>query len=504
MQQKIRLLTFIGACFSLVFSVNLLAEVSKTAKEAAAHAVASYEYQQIESLRKLVKYNTVAKDGLPSTENPTHIAFKKELAKLSKQLGLDYSDHGYIVVIGLGNSKQRVGMITHGDVQPVTPSKWKQSPFELDTTSEPGKLIGRGTEDDKAPIVNALYAMKAIKDQNIKLQKRIELYVYMAEESDWGPIKEYVKNNELPSINITLDAEYPVVTAEKGYGTISMTFANKKVTFEQAYISDFAGGFFGSQIPEDASVVVENVTDALHRNIQSKVAKQSLVKFSMKRVRNQLTIKALGRSAHSSKPEDGINAITHLAAILSDTKWPNNQYGAMVNLINDLLGTDLYGKHFGMIAYSDSFMGPMSVQPTVIKNNESGTKLSINIRRPKGKKNSQLKSEFEQALSQWQTENRFTLQNIDLQIGDPFVQNEAPQITTLLEVFSHYTKIENPQPISIGGGTNSRLFPTAVSFGPAMPGKEYTGHSEHEFITAEQFSLNLEMYTAVLVELAKE
>jgi dipeptidase D len=84
------------------------------------------------------------------------------------------------------------------------------------------------------------------------------------------------------------------------------------------------------------------------------------------------------------------------------------------------------------------------------------------------------------------------------------VQSDAPQIDTLLEVFEHFTKIKNPQPISIGGGTNSRLFPTAVSFGPAMPGEEYTGHSEHEFITADQFILNLKMYTAVLVELSKE
>ena len=63
--------------------------------------------------------------------------------------------------------------------------------------------------------------------------------------------------------------------------------------------------------------------------------------------------------------------------------------------------------------------------------------------------------------------------------------------------------IKNPQPVSIGGGTNSRLFPQAVSFGPAMPGAVYSGHSEHEFITHEQLLLNLSMSTAVMVELAK-
>ena len=65
------------------------------------------------------------------------------------------------------------------------------------------------------------------------------------------------------------------------------------------------------------------------------------------------------------------------------------------------------------------------------------------------------------------------------------------------------TGIKNAKPVAIGGGTNSRLFPSAVSFGPTMPGKEYSGHSEHEYISMAQFVLNLKMYTAVFIELAK-
>lgn len=56
--------------------------------------------------------------------------------------------------------------------------------------------------------------------------------------------------------------------------------------------------------------------------------------------------------------------------------------------------------------------------------------------------------------------------------------------------------------MSIGGGTNAKLFKRAVSFGPSMPGKAYTGHSEHEFITQEQIKLNLQMYTAMMIEVA--
>ncbi|MEW6982159.1 dipeptidase [Colwelliaceae bacterium 6471] len=479
-------------------------QVSSIADKTAQYAVNTYQHAMVESLRKLVMHNTVAVEGVSALDNPAHIAFKKELKSQASALGLDYQDQGYVVIISLGESDERVGVITHGDVQPVNPSKWKKSPFTLDLTSEPGLLIGRGTEDDKGPISTALYAMKAIKDQNIPLNKRIELYVYMAEESDWEPLKAYIKNHTLPKVNITIDAEYPVVTAEKGYGTIKMTFPdNDKINQSVPYLSTFSGGFFGSQIPEDAQTSIENASPELLAKLQTKALTHHGMQYSYELKNKQLTITALGKSAHSSKPNDGINAITHLADLLSDIAWPNNTSGALVNFINECLGTGLYGKKFGDIAYQDDFMGAMTVAPTVLKQLDSGIELSINLRRPRGKTKEQLESQINDVLTTWQQKNQITLLNLDNYIGEPFVQTSAPQIDTLLSVFSHYTGIKNAQPIAIGGGTNSRLFPNAVSFGPSMPNTEYTGHSEHEFISMKQFLLNLKMYTAVMIELAK-
>jgi dipeptidase D len=487
--------------------MQVIAGVTALTNKAAQYAEVTYTDEMTESLRQLMTFNTVAKTGVPSPNNPIHQGFKAELAKQAKNLGLDYTDYGFVVVIGLGNSDQRVGMITHGDIQPFNAQKWAKSPLILDETSEPGKLIGRGTEDDKGPISNALYAMKSIKDLKIKLTKRIELYIYMAEESDWEPLRQHIKEHSLPQVNITLDAEYPVVTAEKGFGTISMTFPKVKYvsnnTSNNAYISEFTGGFFGSQIPEDAHVTIENADKALLKKLKKSEKSHAGMSYKYQWHNKRLQISALGKSAHSSKPEHGVNAITHLADLLAVNHWPNNTSGALVNFINDHLGTGLYGDKFGDIAYSDDFMGPMTVQPTVLKASVDGITLNINIRRPRGKTSKQLEQEINSTLALWQQVNKVALVNLNNDIYDPFVQNNAPQIDTLLEVFSFYTGIKDAKPVSIGGGTNSRLFPNAVSFGPSMPNTAYTGHSEHEFITKEQFILNLKMYTAVLIELAK-
>ncbi|NHZ40161.1 dipeptidase [Massilia aquatica] len=473
------------------------------ALRAAAHAAATYRTELINSLGKMVSFNTVADKAVPFERNAQHLGFKQYLKAEAERLGLDYTDHGYVMVIGLGSGTERVGIITHGDIQPVDPSKWKKSPFELDKTSEAGRLIGRGTEDDKGPIATAMYAMKAIKDSKLALSKRLELYIYMAEESDWGPLTEFLKTHQAPQVNITLDAEYPVVTAEKGYGTISVTVpAQPSAAPDTASLSAFGGGFFGSQIPEDASATIDNVTPELEARIRQRATAQGGMRYTFTRQGQQLLVKAQGLAAHSSKPEDGVNAISMLADALSVQAWPNSTAGAMVNFLNDLIGTSMYGDKFGAIAYRDKFMGPLTVAPTVIKQGEAGISLHVNLRRPQGKTTEQLTREVNAALAQWQAQ-RVALADVKVEITEPWLQKSAPQVPTLLSVFSYYTGIKNPRPVSIGGGTNSRLFPNAVSFGPAMPGTVYSGHSEHEFITVKQLMLNLQMYTAVMVELAK-
>jgi dipeptidase D len=475
---------------------------SKAATDTASYAVATYRGQLVDTLGKLVSFPTVAQEGVAVDKNPHHIAFKQYLKEEALRLGLGFDDYGSVARVSLGSGDDRVGVITHGDVQPVDASKWKKSPFEIDR-SEKGRLVGRGTEDDKGPIATALYAMKAIKDKGIPLKKRIELYVYMAEESDWDPLVAFLKTHTPPQVNITIDADYPVVTAEKGYGSVNAIFAKTPTSPGQAAIVEFGGGAFGSQVPEDASATIVNATPALQAAIVRRAARQpKAMRYTYQWDGGTLKVGARGVSAHSSKPEGGVNAISMLADALAVQPWPDSGAGSLVNFLNGMLGTGLYGEKFGKVAYRDKFMGPMTFVPTVIRQKPEGMELNINLRRPQGKSTAQLTAEVEEALNAWQARH-VPLGAIRIQIGEPWLQKDAPHIGTLLDVFSHYTGIRKAKPISIGGGTNSRLFPNAVSFGPAMPNVEYTAHSEHEFITEKQLYLNLQMYTAVLVELAR-
>ncbi|CAM4093984.1 dipeptidase [Pseudoalteromonas ostreae] len=490
---------FVLASLALVVA-SADANLNQVSDAAAKYAVDTYQDAQIHTLANLVSYPTVNKSGIDTPDNPDFIGFKALLKMKAAELGFDYQDLGYTVLIGMGEQSDKVTVVTHGDVQPADASKWLHSPFKIDSTSEPGKLIARGTEDDKGAIATALYAMKAIKDQNIELDNRIELMIYLAEESDWGPLEEFMKTYQQPKYAVTIDASYPVVVAEKGWSLIGSTFVG---TSQQTspYVNQLQGGAFVSQIPEDASVILHNATAENIAKLNDNVAKMSNVKIAITELDSGIKVAVKGMSAHSSEPELGHNAIAHLAEVFKGIELENNSDGQAIEFINQLIGLDLYGKQFGDIAYSHDFMGPMTVSPTVIKRDGNAITLSVNMRRPMGKDEALLKQQIDSALAQWQANNQVQLKETNIVIGTPMLLDNAPHAQALLDIFKHFTGDQEAGFVSIGGGTNAKLFDNAVSFGPSMPGKRYTGHSEHEFITVEQLKLNLKMYTAMMIKL---
>ena len=108
-------------------------------------------------------FRTVVENGVPNPRNPEFVRLKAYLADAAARLGLDFEDHGAALVLGLGRSPDRLGLLTHADVRPADEAAWKTDPFTLDRDSEPGRLLGRGVEDDKAAVAAALYSLKALR-----------------------------------------------------------------------------------------------------------------------------------------------------------------------------------------------------------------------------------------------------------------------------------------------------------------------------------------------------
>ena len=55
--------------------------------------------------------------------------------------------------------------------------------------------------------------------------------------------------------------------------------------------------------------------------------------------------------------------------------------------------------------------------------------------------------------------------------------------------------------MSSAGSTTAKQMPNAINFGPAMPGKKYTGHNAKEFKEVVDLEADLQMFTEMLVRI---
>jgi hypothetical protein len=80
------------------------------------------------------------------------------------------------------------------------------------------------------------------------------LLVDTREETGGDAMPYYFDRNPIPDYNIALDGSYPVIIAEKGYGTVMASFPFRVATGEGAQIVELTGGLATNQIPASASV----------------------------------------------------------------------------------------------------------------------------------------------------------------------------------------------------------------------------------------------------------
>ncbi|MFX0168772.1 MAG: M20/M25/M40 family metallo-hydrolase [Candidatus Hodarchaeota archaeon] len=134
---------------------------------------------ELNLLRKLVEINTTV-----TSDTRMGYAECSEIIRLEAQrlgLGTEVLDGRDVTIDGEsrpnvlvsldGTSDVDVLLVTHLDVVPADPAKWKTPPFQLRVTKD--RAYGRGAADDKSNIVAALSAMRELAkgepEVNIKL-----------------------------------------------------------------------------------------------------------------------------------------------------------------------------------------------------------------------------------------------------------------------------------------------------------------------------------------------
>src|SRR5438105_12862050 len=143
------------------------------------------------------------------------------LLRTAQSLGLTARDAGPVTEIELPGPAGApiLGLVVHGDVQPVDEKQWTVPPFA--GVERDGVVYGRGAADDKGPPVQALLAMHAIRA--LPRTTTVLLLVGSDEESGSTDMKTYLASHEPPTYSLVLDSAFPVVVVgEKAWDGLAV------------------------------------------------------------------------------------------------------------------------------------------------------------------------------------------------------------------------------------------------------------------------------------------
>ena len=248
--------------------------------------------------------------------------FECALAKGS-ELGFDTCDvdhyGGHIEWKSKEPADETLGVLAHLDTVPEGEG-WEHGPFSGDIAD--GCIWGRGSIDDKGPLVAVLYAMKSLKDAGYVPAKNIRLILGLDEETNWDGMEYYFDHMPRPDFGFTPDADFPVLNGEKGIMSFKIAAKLKRDTVKGLELRKMSGGTAVNMVPAQARAVVHDQDAAVYDRIRKMAESYEMTTghaLGLHKMGKSLEITANGKSAHGSLPEQGVNAVSHLTL----TAWPS-------------------------------------------------------------------------------------------------------------------------------------------------------------------------------------
>ena len=256
--------------------------------------------EMLTNLGRLVAIDSqlgIPAEGKPFGEGPAKAL--EEGLKIAQELGFKTVNlDNYCGYAEMGEGDEIVGIAGHLDIVPVG-GDWSYDPFKL--TREGDYVYGRGTTDDKGPVLEALYAMKLLRDSGVKLNKRVRLIMGCNEETGSKCMEHYNEVAEELSCGFTPDASFPCIHGEKGLLQMMAYSKNTKIISAD-------GGFVFNAVCDSSTIVVP-AEEGLKERLEAVLAETKLQEYKVTEEKGQISIYAKGVPAHASTPTLGVNAI---------------------------------------------------------------------------------------------------------------------------------------------------------------------------------------------------
>lgn len=479
--------------------MNFSEQVNKRIEENKAEMISSLS--QLISVPSVVAESCTGGDGktMPFGEN-VHRAYEIMMSKASEE-GFDtYNADNYGGHIDFeGNGSGVVGILGHLDVVPEGDG-WDFDPYGGEIID--GYVCGRGTMDDKGPVIASFYAMKALKECGFMPEKTVRLILGLDEETNWHGMRYYLEDvAELPDMGFTPDGDFPVIHGEKGILIFDMARKFSPSKSKGLELTSLRGGNAANSVADFARAVLHDTAGAGYENIKeavSQLRKEKNIKINCKGIGKSFEITISGISAHGAKPEQGLNAISLMMEFLGGLNIVNDDMADFVEFYNSRIGFKLHGEDLGC-AFEDEPSGKLVLNIGKIDLRRDGVNLTVNIRYPVTYNEEQVYEGIMKVLDE------YGIGIIKGRVQPPiYMDANSPIINTLMSVYRKHTSDDVSEPLVIGGGTYARAMDNIVAFGARFPGEPELGHQKNERISIDNLVRLTQIYGEAIYLLAKE
>ena len=397
------------------------------------------------------------------------------------RLGMNPRDvDGYCCDAEIGTGDEVIAVLAHLDVVPEGEG-WHHDPYGAEIVN--GRMVGRGTSDDKGPGVAALFAMKAIVDAGIPLRRRCRLILGCDEECGMQDLEYYEQKIGLPAKGFSPDADFPLINTEKGIMQMKLD-----APMDDARLLKIACGTRCNVVPGTATALLAGDWREAAAEAFQVEDEDCQIETALEDGNTRLTV--TGVPAHASTPEKGKNAAKMLLAVLHRLEIG----GAPVALLDEAAAEGDEGVGLG-IAGSDAVSGRLTINLGLLSAGDGKISVTFDCRYPVFFSDETIGATVQKRLAP----AGFVME--PQHASHPHhVPESSELVKKLMDVYNGITG-EQARPFAIGGGTYARHLQEGVAFGMLFQGEPELAHQADESIDLANFAKAARIYAYAIVAL---
>ncbi len=471
-----------------------------------------HEDELLGDIKKLCRINSVRtaeEEGAPY--GPGAKKALLEAKSLCEKYGFKTKLYADRVISADMNSKESgLDILAHTDVVAAGDGWTVTEPFE--PVIKDGAIYARGTSDDKGPAVAALYAMRAVNELGIDITKNCRLILGSDEECGSSDIPYYYVNEKPAPMTFSPDGEFPVINIEKGQfrGEV-LGFFNEEEAMKNACgkkrLIEFKSGDTINIVPGKGYARLKGFSEKELNEAVSAVSRSlfvdenKAVEISLRKEKDDDggdidLIEVMGKTAHASTPQLGINAGVVLLKVLAELKFDNEVLGSRLSELKELFPYgDFYGKALGTDLW-DVESGKTTLSPDIFDMDEKHISIRFDARTciTANEDNTILKAAKRIEEKGFSLEYSFMPPHV--------VSAESDFVKTLLKAYTLVTG-KPGRCIAIGGGTYVHEIENGVAFGAVGETTDTRMHGPNEFMLIKELKEAVVIYAMCIAKLCR-